>query len=49
MKEEILEEITDFCKECTSKDQCPEGECILFRIEKIITRKKKVDVSKGNK
>lgn len=28
--------ICDFCNECPSKDCCPEAECILFRIEKIL-------------
>lgn len=37
MKEEkILIEITDFCRECPSHENCPEEECVLFRIEQII-------------
>ena len=36
MKEEILTEITDFCRECPSHEDCPEEECVLYRIEQII-------------
>lgn len=36
MKNKILLEITDFCKCCGSNCCCPEDECVLFRIEKII-------------
>ena len=36
MKEEILTEITDFCRECPSHENCPEEECVLYRIEQII-------------
>lgn len=33
----VLDEITNFCnEECASKTNCPEDECILYRIEKII-------------
>lgn len=36
-KQLILNEITDFCDaECRTKEKCPEKECVLFRIEKII-------------
>ena len=37
-KEEILNEITSFCNECSSRECCPEEECVLFRIEQIITK-----------
>lgn len=45
MKEEIkdqkiLIEIADFCEECPSHENCPEEECILYRIESIITQDK---------
>ena len=36
MEEKIEKEITDFCEQCASKDCCPEEDCVLFRIEKII-------------
>ena len=36
MEKEILNEITEFCKGCCSNDCCPEDECVLFRIERII-------------
>lgn len=36
MNEEILTEITDFCSECPSHENCPEEECVLYRIEQII-------------
>lgn len=32
-KEEILSETTSFCNECSSKDCCPENECIIGKIE----------------
>lgn len=33
----ILNETTTFCRdECSSREICPEDECILMRIEKII-------------
>ena len=36
-KEKIMNEITDFCgNECPSCTCCPEEECVLFRIEKIV-------------
>lgn len=40
MKIKILTEITNFCKECNSHNCCPEEDCILFRIEKIILKEK---------
>ena len=30
----ILTEITNFCRECGSNMECPEMDCVLFRIEK---------------
>lgn len=37
MKEKVLNEITNFCnEECSSKENCPENECVLYRIEKIV-------------
>ncbi len=36
LKEKILYEITNFCKECPSSSCCCEEECVLFRIEKLI-------------
>jgi len=36
MREKILYEITNFCEECPSHDCCPEEECVLYRIEKIL-------------
>jgi len=43
MKEEILTEITDFCRECPSHENCPEEGCVLYRIEKIIEEAQKED------
>ena len=37
MEDKILTEITDFCEECASHECCPEEECVLFRIEQIVT------------
>ena len=38
----ILDEITTFCgNECCSNDNCPEEECVLYRIEKNITKENK--------
>lgn len=36
MKERILKEIANFCEECPSHENCPEDECVLYRIEKIV-------------
>ena len=42
MEDEILKEITSFCgEECCSNQNCPEEECVLYRIEKIVTGEKK--------
>lgn len=38
MKEQILNEITNTCENCKSKDKCKEDECVLFRIEQIILK-----------
>lgn len=39
MEEEILNEITNFCgNECGNVLNCAEDECVLYRIEKIVTR-----------
>lgn len=35
-EEAILEEITNFCEECPSHDNCPEEECVLYRIEQLL-------------
>lgn len=39
MKDKILIEISDFCECCLSHEECPEEECVLYRIEKIILEK----------
>lgn len=36
MNNEILTEITEICECCSSRECCPEEECVLFRIEQII-------------
>lgn len=41
MKNKILTEITNHCENCPNRECCPEEECVLFRIEKIIEEKKK--------
>ena len=35
-QEQIMNEISEFCRECESCTNCPEEDCILFRIERII-------------
>lgn len=42
MKNKILLEITKFCKECPSCECCPEEECVLYRIEKLVERNNKM-------
>lgn len=37
MEEKILNETTTFCMECPSRECCPEEECVLYRIEQIVT------------
>lgn len=36
MNNEILTEISEFCETCPSHENCPEEECVLYRVEKII-------------
>lgn len=37
LMEQILNEITLYCRdECCSSDSCPEEECVLFRIERMV-------------
>lgn len=37
LKEQILNEITLYCRdECCSSCECPEDECVLFRIERLV-------------
>lgn len=40
MKKKILTEIANFCMECNSHSCCPEEDCVLFRIEKIVLEEK---------
>lgn len=32
----VLNETTTFCEECSSREDCPEEECVLYRIEQIV-------------
>ena len=41
MSNKILLEITDFCETFPSHELCPEEECVLYRIEKIILKGEK--------
>lgn len=43
MENKILNEITNFCEECLNKECCPEEDCILYRIEQIVTKRPKED------
>lgn len=36
MKDKILNEISNFCAECSSRENCSEDECVLYRIERIV-------------
>lgn len=40
MNTKILKEITNFCRECSSHTCCPEEDCVLFRIEKLVVNNK---------
>lgn len=40
MKAKILDEIYNYCQICPHHDNCPEEECVLFRIEQIIIEDK---------
>lgn len=47
MHNEILNEITLYCRdECSSNQECPEDECILFRIERLVVENE--SLYKGN-
>ena len=48
MKNKILKQITEFCKLCNSHNNCPEDDCVLFRIEKI-TLKEEIKMKEHNK
>lgn len=39
MTDEILKEIAEYCENCPNHEQCPEVDCILFRIEQILGNK----------
>ena len=39
MEDKILNETTTFCESCPKKECCPEEECVLWRIEQIVTNK----------
>jgi hypothetical protein len=41
MKEKIKIEIAEFCEDCIFHENCPEEECVLFRIEQLLNRKVK--------
>lgn len=41
----ILLEIANFCETCPSHELCPEEECVLYRIEKMILRGKCMDIN----
>lgn len=37
-EERILTLITNFCEnECGERENCPENQCVLFNIEKVVT------------
>ena len=48
MKNKILKQITEFCKLCNSHNNCPEDDCVLFRIEKLIL-KEEIEMKENNK
>lgn len=48
MEEKILLEITNHCEECPNHECCPEEECVLFRIEKIVEEKESKNGKLGN-
>ncbi len=41
MENKIMLEICNFCEECSSRECCPEKECVLFRIEQIVIKQRK--------
>lgn len=48
MKRNILLEISNFCETCSSHENCPEEECVLYRIEKLLLKGVK-NVGRKNK
>ncbi len=47
MDKKILLEISNFCENCSSHECCPEEDCVLFRIEKLVV--KNINKKKGKK
>lgn len=41
IKNKILLEISKYCEICISHENCPEEECVLYRIEEIILKRGK--------
>ena len=41
--EEIMNEIAEFCEDCTFRESCKEEECILWRIEQLALEQQKED------
>ena len=39
MENKIMSEICNFCEGCPSHEYCPEEECVLFRIEKLLEKR----------
>lgn len=44
VQEQILDEVTLYCRdECCSSGECPEDECVLFRIERLVVENESKD------
>ena len=41
MRDSILLEIFNTCEDCKARECCKEKECVLFRIEQIVIKRKK--------
>ena len=42
IEDKILNETTTYCESCPYKEKCVEEECVIYRIEKIVTEEKDV-------
>lgn len=47
LEEKILTAITENCENCRAKESCYEEECVLYRIEQLISNKNSMNKTVG--